>query len=359
MRHGHDIGERRVVAPRDALPRDDLVGENLQLLDQHRGLDGVEPPGHADAHVVVTVGPLPVIAQGSDRVGERIVVGEHRPAVAVAAERLCGKEAGRRDRRERADLAALRLRAEGLRGVIDHIELVLFGDRPHRLIVGRKSEQVDRHQRLRLEAGALRRRNRAFDAGGIDVEGLLVDLTEHRRRADERHRFGRGRIGERRADHGVAAPDALRHQHQHQRIGAARDPDRVPGAAEFGQRPLELTDFRPIDELAMLGDARDRVVDLLPEAAALRRHVDERNHVDTRVLVHHKSEASMRQPATLRGLRGARGMPPCRQRMATSRLATPSAPVTAGGSPLRTALTKAISSERNGSEWPAERCRIE
>ena len=45
--------------------------------------------------------------------------------------------------------------------------------------------------------------------------------------------------------------------------------------------------------------------------------------------------------------------------VAISRLATPSSPVTAGVSPLRTALRKAISSARSGSSWPTGRCRIE
>jgi len=78
-----------------------------------------------------------VIAQGSDDIRERIVVGEDRAAVAVAAERLGGKEAGGRNRRERADLAALGVGAERLRGVVDDVEPVLLGNRVDRLIVGR------------------------------------------------------------------------------------------------------------------------------------------------------------------------------------------------------------------------------
>ena len=38
-----DVAERLAVAPRNPLRAVDLVGENLQLLDQYRRLDGVEP----------------------------------------------------------------------------------------------------------------------------------------------------------------------------------------------------------------------------------------------------------------------------------------------------------------------------
>ena len=56
-------GRRRVVARSDRVARRDLVREDLELLDQDRGLDGVEPAVHADAHVVVFVAALAVHAQ--------------------------------------------------------------------------------------------------------------------------------------------------------------------------------------------------------------------------------------------------------------------------------------------------------
>ena len=62
-RHDRDVGEPFGVAAGHPVARVDLVGENLQLLDQHRGLHGVEPPGMTDANVVVFVGALAVHAQ--------------------------------------------------------------------------------------------------------------------------------------------------------------------------------------------------------------------------------------------------------------------------------------------------------
>src|SRR5947209_12244198 len=96
-----------MVTARDHIARGDLVGENPELLDEDGGLDGIEPAGDADAHVVVFVGPLAVNAQASNDDGKTVVVGEHRAAIAVATERLRRKEARRGGRGERADAAIL------------------------------------------------------------------------------------------------------------------------------------------------------------------------------------------------------------------------------------------------------------
>src|SRR5215813_7378050 len=72
--------ERRRVA------RDDFVAEDAQLLEQYRRLDGVEPSGQADAHIVVFVGVVAVHAQAGDQCGKLVVIGEDRSAVAVASE---------------------------------------------------------------------------------------------------------------------------------------------------------------------------------------------------------------------------------------------------------------------------------
>src|SRR5256885_10816149 len=51
-----------------------------------------------------------------------------------------------------------------------------------------------------------------------------------------------------RSDYGVAAADLLGHQHQHQRVGAARDADRVPRAAELRKLLLKLAHFRTFED---------------------------------------------------------------------------------------------------------------
>ncbi len=94
-RHGHDVAEGVRIALRDRVAGRDLVVEDLQLLDQDRGLHGVEPAGQAEPDVVVFVDALPVHADAAQRVGELVIVGEDRAAVAEAAERLGREEAGR------------------------------------------------------------------------------------------------------------------------------------------------------------------------------------------------------------------------------------------------------------------------
>src|SRR5215468_659598 len=52
-RNRRDVGERGRIAPGDTLARRDLLTEYLELLDQHRSLDGVEAPIEPDARAVV------------------------------------------------------------------------------------------------------------------------------------------------------------------------------------------------------------------------------------------------------------------------------------------------------------------
>ena len=71
---------------------------------------------------IVFIDALAVHAQALEARGERVVVGKDGAAVAIAAERL-GREEARRGRGgERAELAALIGRAEGLRRVVEHQE---------------------------------------------------------------------------------------------------------------------------------------------------------------------------------------------------------------------------------------------
>ena len=91
LRQHRDAGEPGSVARRRRIARGDLLGKDLELLQNNRGLHRVEPAGEADVLGVVFVAALPVHAQAFEPGGERIVIGEDRAAVAVAAERL-GRE---------------------------------------------------------------------------------------------------------------------------------------------------------------------------------------------------------------------------------------------------------------------------
>ena len=168
------------------------------------------------------------------------VVGEDRAAVAEAAERLCREKAGRGGKAEGAEAAALVARAEALRGVVEHEQALGFGDRGDGVMVGALPEQVDRDHRPRLEAELARGGDAALQRSRVHVEGRLIDIDEHRRRAGQRHRLAGRAERKGRAEHGIAAADALRHQHHQQRVGAAGAGHDMLGAAEGGEFGLEL-----------------------------------------------------------------------------------------------------------------------
>ena len=127
----------------------------------------------------------------------------------------------------------------------------------------------------------------------------------------------------------------------------------MAGAAERGELGLERAHLGAEDELAVIDDARDRLVDARRQAAALGGEIDERNRRQARVLVHH--------PATRRGvLRGSTS--------ADAIVEAPDRDFEAGDAffaghrriaPVRIACTNADSSARSGSAWPTDRWRIE
>ena len=134
------------------------------------------------------------------RFGQGVVVGQHRAAVAVAAKRLGREKAGRGGVAESAEPAAIEGRAEGLRGVVEHEQVGVLGNRGDGVVVGRQAEQVDRDDRLRRQAYALGGRQRGFKPFGVDVETFRLDVDEDRRGADQRHHFRGGAEGEGRAE---------------------------------------------------------------------------------------------------------------------------------------------------------------
>ena len=190
-RHGDDVAQRFVVAAGDTVARIDLIRENLELLDQHRRLNGVKARGQAEADIVVAIAAHAMNAHTAHQVGEIIVIGERRAAVAITAERLGRKEAGRGDGAEGADAAIIIGRAEALRRVVDDKKVMCLGGGRNRPVVGRLAEQIDRDDRLGFEAKFARFFDRPGNMLRVHVEGHRIDIDEDRRRADQRHDLGR------------------------------------------------------------------------------------------------------------------------------------------------------------------------
>ncbi len=118
-----------------------------QLGQQHGGLQGVEPPVHAQQRMVV---PLET-AMRTDRahlLGERIVGSEQRAAVSKASQRLGREETRAADQRDPAALASSLGSPETLGAVLDHGKPVLLGNGVDAVVVGHLSEQADRENRF-------------------------------------------------------------------------------------------------------------------------------------------------------------------------------------------------------------------
>ena len=119
-RNTDNVAEPLAVAFRHFVTGGDFIVEDLQLFNQDRGLHRVEPPREPEPNVVVFVRALAVNPDAAQRVGELVVVGQDRPAIAEASERFGGKKAGRGSKSRRAEPTALVAGAKGLRGVIEH-----------------------------------------------------------------------------------------------------------------------------------------------------------------------------------------------------------------------------------------------
>ena len=149
LRRRDKIAQRLVVAARDTLAGFDLVFKDGKLLQEDRRLQRIEPRVQADADVVVFLRALSVAAQRTDEGCERIIIGEDRAAVPVAAKRFSGKETRRRERTERARAPPFVGRAAGLRGIADERQPVRGAKGFKRIVIGGLAEQIDGDDRAR------------------------------------------------------------------------------------------------------------------------------------------------------------------------------------------------------------------
>ena len=118
----------------------------------------------------------------------------------------------------------------------------------------------------------------ARDVLGVEVERPRVDVGEDRRRAAPRDRLG-GRVErERGADHLVARADLHRVEHEHERVGAVRDADRVLGTPRYAAASSSnAVDVRAEDEPARLEHVAEALLQLVEERRVLRLDVNERD----------------------------------------------------------------------------------
>jgi hypothetical protein len=156
-----------------------------------------------------------------------------------------------------------------LRGVFDHRQAMLASDGIDSIHVADLPVQRDWHDRL----GA--RRDGGFEQTRVEVVGARVDVHEHRLRAGKRDHLAGRNEGERRRDHFVAAADAVRHQGDQQRVGAARRADAMLDADVLGELALQLLVFRAENELPMIQHRLHAPVHGFADTLVLSLEIDE------------------------------------------------------------------------------------
>ncbi len=291
MRHRDDLAaEQFIVASRYLLAQRDFLGEDGQLFDQHRRLNGIEARIHADADIEI-FGFMRVIhrrrvgrrgtavnTEGNQTLQQGVVIGHHRAAVAVATERFGRIEAGGRGHAPFQRLMVGDSAAEPLCRITDQMDAVFFGDDRQGRIIGWLAEQVYRDNGGGLEPTFLDHR---FDGGfqlyRIDIVGIGLDIDKHRLGASHRHDFGGGDEGECRHEHRIPFTNAQTQQDQFDGVGAVGAAEGMLRAGEFRQVGFECPDFRAHDIGAMLDDLEDGVLNLRADTFALDAEVDKRN----------------------------------------------------------------------------------
>ena len=212
-----------------------------------------------------------MVAQHAQLVRAFLAVGRDQAAVAEAAQVLAREETEGTELAEAAGHLAVDVGAERLRAVLDDDQAPVVAEFFQCIHVHRLAEQVHR------DHGPGFRRDRLLDLVQIDVEGVGVDVHEHRRRADIADGLGRGDEGERRGDDFVAFADAGRGQREVQGVGTRGHADRVFDAEVVGGFLLKGLHVRAENKLGCLQRVEQGAVDFVFEREVLALEVDHRD----------------------------------------------------------------------------------
>ena len=214
---------------------------------------------------------LAVVAQLPQLFGDPIVVGRDHSAVAERAEVLRRVEAERRGVAEAARPPSLVSRAVGLRGILDHQQVVPPRDRQDGVEVDRQAVEMDRHD------GARSRIDRCRESIGVDGVGGRIHVDEDRPGAGRGNGQDRRDEAVGRGDDFVARAHAEDTQRQLDRGKTGADANCMARPDEGGVVRLEALDRGTEDEVAARDDVSNRGVQIAADRCVLRAEIDERH----------------------------------------------------------------------------------
>ena len=176
--------ERRTELRRLEVPRDVVEDEQAVVADPVQVLPEVAltAPGAEQ----LRLRPATPSSQRQAPVALGVVVEQDHATVAGARDDVRQREARDGDVGSRAGRRAPERGAERVAGVLDHREAVPIGDLPDAIPVRRVAGEVRHEDRLR------RGPDHRFDPVDVDVEGVRLDVDEHRNQpgADQRCEIG-------------------------------------------------------------------------------------------------------------------------------------------------------------------------
>lgn len=259
------------VVLRGHLPAPLVPAVNVRQFDaQNGGLKGIQAAVVAD-HFVVVLLAAAVRAKGAGQVGGVVVVGDQQAAITKCPQVLAGEKGVGPSVPYGARMLTLVPRAEGLGAVFDNLEAVLVGNRHDLVHLGRVAVQMNGHEGL-----GVRGKSRT-NGGGVDVEGVWVNIREHWGCAHTADAFGGGKKAEGRGDYFVAGADIQGTQGNNQRVGATVQADGVFDAQVRGGFILEGFYVRPHDEVPAPHHAVNGIGQVIPQFIDFGGQVKDRN----------------------------------------------------------------------------------
>ena len=256
------VGQVRAIALCDCCAALNPALQLGQLHVQHSCLNRIEAAVVSQRRVQVALRHT-VHRQLPHDLCEGIVVAGGCTAIPSRTKILGGEKAEAAHITKTAHGLAVPLGSGGLGTVLNHLEVVAFGDGHQSAHVHRPAEQMHRHQGLR------RRGDRRFDLIDIDQVRGRVHIHEHRRGTDGADGFSRGKKTEGAGDHFIPGTNAQGSQSKDQGIGATVAAHCMAAVHACGKGVFKLLDLRSADVLTAAQHVQHRLFEVLAQIADL------------------------------------------------------------------------------------------